>query len=195
MPDQPHSVPPPRAQHYARWPRAFHWWTVLFIALLVPIGLIMTDRGERNIWDATTNNLYSTHKLLGFTLLWIIVARLAYRLRHGAPGDEPSLEPWQKLVSHLTHWALYGMLLLVPMLGWIGVSKYPALDLFGPLKLPAIASASKPDAEKILELHGLAAKVLAALIAMHVGAALFHYFIRKDGVLQRMLPWAGRRGE
>jgi cytochrome b561 len=168
--------------------RAFHWVTVGFVLILVVLGEAMTYRSKKDIWDGLTNGLYSGHKLLGFTLLWIIIARLLYRLTQGAPADEPTLEPWQKLASHITHWSLYGLLLLVPLLGWRGVSQYPALEIFGLFSLPSIATANQAAAANTFFWHQTLGKVMAFLIVTHVGAAVFHHFVRKDGVLRRMLP-------
>jgi cytochrome b561 len=174
---------------YSPMARAFHWVTVAFVFALVVLGEAMTYRGnELKVWDGLTNGLYSAHKLLGFTLLWIVVARLLYRLTQGAPKDEPSLEWWQKAASHATHWTLYGLLLALPILGWRGVSQYPALDIFGLFKLPAITAANQPAAAVSFFWHGVLGKVMAGLIVVHVGAALYHHFSRKDGVLRRMLP-------
>jgi cytochrome b561 len=177
---------------YAPMARMFHWITVGFILFLVPLGLYMTYRGNTlNVWDATTNNLYSAHKLLGFTLLWIVLARLVYRRKNGAPPDEPTLEPWQRLASHATHWSLYGLLILVPLMGWIGVSLYPAREIFGLFSLPALWTPNQDAAHTAFLLHEWLGKLLALLVVVHVGAALFHHFIRKDNVLRRMLPKKG----
>ncbi|MBU2582534.1 MAG: cytochrome b [Alphaproteobacteria bacterium] len=179
---------------YAPPARAYHWIVVALIAIQVPIGLYMVYRGGTlNIWDALTNNLYSSHKLLGVIILAVVIARLAYRLRAGAPHPEPTLEPWQRSVSEITHWAIYLLLLLVPVLGYVGVSMYPALNIFGAFSLPAIAPPDKATAEAVFYWHGLAAFALIGLIGMHVGAAIFHYAIRKDNVLGRMLPGALRK--
>jgi cytochrome b561 len=168
--------------------KAFHWITLAFILVMVPVGVIMSDRGERNIWDALTNTMYSSHKLAGFILLWIIVARLGYRLVVGAPPDEPTLAPIQKIVSHATHWALYGLLIAIPVTGWLGVSMFPALDIFGLFSLPSIAATDADMAKRVLNLHGWLVQAFLVLGALHVGAALFHHFVRKDNVLRRMMP-------
>lgn len=178
---------------YAPGARALHWLTVLFVAILIPVGLYMTWRGEATNFDATTNTLYSTHKLAGFVLLWIVAGRLLYRFVLGAPPDEPTLLWWQKAASHLTHWGLYGLLLAVPLLGWYGVSLYGALGIPGGFSLPAIAAQDQKAAELILMLHGWGAKLILIGVAAHVGAALYHHFIRGDGVLRRMLPGLKRR--
>jgi cytochrome b561 len=173
---------------YSGTARGFHWLTVALIAIQLPIGVYMVYRGSTlNIWDGLTNNLYSSHKLIGFVLLWLVLARLAYRLSAGAPADEPTLEPWQKAVSHTVHWVIYALLIALPIGGWIGVSAYPATNIFGLFNLPSIWTPDKAFAETILAYHGIAGLVLAGLIGMHVGAALFHHFVRKDNVLRRMI--------
>ena len=187
---RPHEQEPPV---YSPVARALHWITVVLVAVMVPVGLFMTERAEHNIWDGLTNGLYSGHKLTGLLVLALVVARLAYRLVHGAPADEPTIEPWQKAASHATHWAIYGLLLIVPILGWTGISLYPALDIFGLFRLPGLVAPNQPASSTVFFLHKIGAFALVGLVAMHIGAALYHYFIRKDGVLRRMLPGLPRR--
>jgi cytochrome b561 len=174
--------------------RRFHWWTVALVATQIPLGLYMAYRGKvLDIWDGITNNLYSTHKLLGVVIFVVVLARLIYRLIQGAPPDEPTLTWWQKAASHLNHWGLYLFLLAVPIGGYIGISLYPALDIFGLFSLPGLVAPNQDAAARIFYYHWLGAVVIVLLVGMHIAAALFHYFIRKDGVLQRMLVSAGRR--
>lgn len=184
----------PGVEIYSATARRFHWWTVALVAIMLPLGFYMSYRGNTlNVWDTTTNALYSLHKLIGFIVLWLMVARLIYRLRHGAPADEPSLEWWQKAASHLTHWGLYALLLAMPLLGWLGVSLYGARDIFGIVSLPPLAPVNQDRSALVFVLHGIGAMLICALIAAHIGAAMFHYLIRKDGVLSRMLPGIGKR--
>jgi cytochrome b561 len=179
---------------YSGVARFFHWLTVVLVFILVPLGFLMTYRGKTlDVWDATTNALYSTHKILGIALLGVVVLRLIYRFAKGAPPDEVSIEPWQKAVSHVTHWTLYGLLIAMPIIGWIGVSKFPALDIFGLFKLPALTEPDNAGAAAIFEWHVLGAYVLIGLVGMHVAAALYHHCVRKDGVLRRMLPGLSKR--
>ena len=76
--------------------------------------------------------------------------------------------------------------------GYLGISLYGALDIYG-LPLPAVTSADKAAAERVFFLHWIGAVLIILLVGAHVSAALFHYFIRKDGVLRRMWVRAGRR--
>ncbi|PZO04520.1 MAG: cytochrome B [Hyphomicrobiales bacterium] len=174
---------------YSAAARHMHWATAGAVLFMVPLGLAMTYRGNTlNVWDGLTDALYSSHKVLGFLVLWLVAGRLAYRLIRGAPPDEPTLLWWQKAGSHLLHWALYGLLLVVPLLGWIGISLYPSLKVFGLIDLPAIATPNEDLANSVLTVHGKLAIVMALLACAHVGAALYHHIIRRDGVLRRMLP-------
>jgi len=184
----------PPVARYSPVARAFHWITVAFVAVQVPIGLAMVYRGVTlNIWDDVTNHLYSSHKLVGFVLLWVVLARIGYRLWHGKPPPEPTLEPWQRLGSEIVHRSLYVLLVAMPLLGWLGISLYPALELFGWFSLPALTSPDQELSNRVLMIHASLAWLLIALIVGHAGMALFHYFIRKDNVLQRMLTGLPKR--
>lgn len=177
---------------YGAAARSFHWLTVAAVFVMLPLGLVMTYRGNvLNIWDATTDALYSAHKLIGFLLLWLTAGRLIYRLLHGVPPDEPSLAWWQRAGSHLVHWLLYGLLLVVPLLGWIGVSLFPALTVFGLFDLPALTTPDEKAAGTMLGIHGKLALTLGAVAGLHILAALYHGFVRRDGVLRRMWPGRG----
>src|SRR5689334_5619568 len=89
---------------YSPTARRLHWWTVAFLLVQIPLGFAMAYRGnDLNIWDGLTNTLYSSHKLIGLLLLLLIVVRLGYRLSHGAPADEPTLNIFEKIASHVTH--------------------------------------------------------------------------------------------
>lgn len=174
---------------YSAAARHMHWATAGAVLVMVPLGLAMTYRGNTlDIWDGLTDALYSSHKVLGFLVLWLVAGRLAYRLIKGAPPDEPTLLWWHKAASHLVHWLLYGLLIVVPLLGWLGVSLYPSLTVFGHFDLPALASPDEELAKTVLGVHGKLAIAMALLACSHVGAALYHHLIRKDGVLRRMLP-------
>ena len=202
---------------YSATARRFHWWMVLLIALQMPLGLFMVSYGARTNFAAPTGQLYDLHKLMGMLILALAVARLAYRLLHGAPPDEPTIEWWQKAGAHLTHWGLYALLLVMPILGWLGVTHYGALGTLGGLSLPAIPGSdalydiaarvgsllglkvpapSAPGGDKatlVFQLHFLGAMLMLLAIAAHVVAAVYHHFIRGDGVLRRMLPGLQKR--
>jgi cytochrome b561 len=159
----------------------------------IPVGLFMVRYGAATNFAEPTGKLYDGHKILGLVILLLVVARLIYRLAHGAPPDEPTLQPWEKLVSNATHWAIYALLIIVPLLGWLAISYYGPFAPFG-IRLPSLAAQDDARATQMFFAHMVAAYVLIVLLAMHVGAALQHYLIKKDGVLRRMWVRAGRLG-
>ncbi|MEQ1715998.1 MAG: cytochrome b/b6 domain-containing protein [Hyphomicrobium sp.] len=184
---------------YSRPARRFHWWVALLVLIQAPIGFYMTyrgyemvgvnDKGEvvKGVWDGITNTLYSSHKAIGLLILLLVVLRLGYRLSHGAPESDRSVPPALIGVSHLTHWTIYLALLVTPVLGYIGISYGRYLDVFG-FPVPPVTAEDKKFSEEIFEFHELAATVLLALVALHIGAAIYHKAVRKDRVVERMLP-------
>lgn len=178
-------------RHYSPLQRTLHWLTALIVIIMIPVGFYMAWRGHWSNFDALTNTLYSWHKLIGFLLLWIVLVRGVVRLIKGAPPPEPTLSPLQRIAAEAVHLAIYALLFVVPLLGWYGVSAYGARTAALGVTLPALAAENKKLAEEIFEWHERAAVVLGLLVAAHIGAALMHRFILKDGVLARMWPGAG----
>ncbi len=174
---------------YSTTARRLHWVTAAGVVVMLPLGLAMTYRGNvMNLWDGLTEGLYSAHKLLGFVLLWLVAGRLIYRVLHGVPQQEPGLSRGARIAAALVHGLLYGLLLMVPLLGWLGVSLYPAREVFGLFSLPSLAAPNEAAAGRVLSLHGTLALATGALAALHVAAALYHRFVLRDGVLRRMWP-------
>jgi cytochrome b561 len=180
---------PPELPRYSVPARLLHWLMALLLVVQISVGVVMSYRGNvLNLWNGVTDFLYGTHKSVGFVLLILLLLRALVRLTAGAPPPEPSLAPWQRWVAAANHAGLYVLLLVVPMLGWLGVSLFPALEVFGLVSLPSIAAPDRGASDTVFILHRLMAFLLVALIALHVAAALHHHFIRRDGVLRRMLP-------
>lgn len=179
---------------YSPIQRTLHWIIALGVIIMIPVGLYMVQRGAWSNFDALTNTLYSWHKLIGFCILWLVVLRIIVRLVRGAPPPEP-LHPLQQFAASATHFGLYVLILLVPILGWVGLSAYGAMDAALGIKLPQIIPKNEALSETVLYYHGWAAILLGLLALMHIGAALMHRFILKDRVFARMWPGAGGKGE
>lgn len=180
---------PPEPQRYGVSARLLHWLMALLLFVQIPVGVVMSYRGNvLNLWNGVTDFLYSAHKSIGFVLLILLLLRALFRLTAGAPPPDSGLAPWQRRIAAINHAGLYALLLVVPMLGWLGASLFPALEVFGVVSLPAISGADRAASDSVFTLHRLTAFLLVALIALHVAAALHHHFIRRDGVLRRMLP-------
>ena len=137
--------------------------------------------------------LYNYHKWAGITFLILSVLRLLWRLLNKPPALPKAIEiampSWQTKVYHGTHYALYALFFAVPLIGWAysSAAGFPIV-LFGVLPLPDFVSVDKEFAKQIKEWHEISAFALMGLALLHVGAALKHHFIDKDGLLSRMLP-------
>ncbi len=182
------SAPPKgAAPRYGAAARRLHWLTAVILAVQVPVGLVMSYRGNvLNVWDRTTDFLFSAHKSLGFILLIVVVVRLAVRLTAGVPPQTENLPRRLILAARANHAALYVLMLAAASLGWLGASLFPALRVFGVVSLPSISGADRAASDRVLSVHAVLAFVLVALVALHIGAALYHRYLRRDDVLQRM---------
>ena len=174
------------AQTYKRPARVLHWTMAALVIAMIPVGALMIQDG---LSRSLQNNLFIFHKNIGVLLLILIVVRIVYRLRTPPPPEPAHLPDWQVRVAGLTHWALYGLLFVMPLAGYVRVRAggFPieALDAMG---VPALVPRSDALAAFAKGVHYWGAWAIAILIAMHVGAALQHAILKKDGVFQRMWP-------
>jgi cytochrome b561 len=177
--------------HYSPLQRTLHWITVLCLLILVPLGFYMVRRYFATNFDALTKDLFNIHKLLGLLLLAVVALRLGVRLVRGAPPHVPPLPAGQRMAAEAVHWLLYALLLIVPVLGWMGASAYGLLTLPFGLRLPEIVANNGDYAGQVLQWHLRGAVVLCLLAGAHIGAALLHRLVLKDRVLERM--WPARR--
>ena len=165
--------------------RMFHWFTVLIVAVMVPVGLIMTQEIER----AWQDRLYVLHKGLGATFLLVIALRLAWRATHTPPHLPNTVSAWQKRAAHLTHGGLYLALVVLAVSGYVRVTTggFP-IEFFDALGIPPLFSKNKPVSDIASDVHDIAKSVLIVLILLHVAAATYHGIIRRDGIVSRMWP-------
>jgi cytochrome b561 len=184
---------------YTPTARGLHWLIALLIFIQLPLGFYMSYRGNempsvnekgepvKGVWDALTGFMYSSHKLIGLTVLLLVVLRLLYRLTRGAPRSDPTVPPALTGVSHLVHWALYALLIAMPIIGYTAASYGDYLDVFG-YHLPAITVKNDDLSKEIFEWHKTVAYVIIAFVALHILAAAYHRFVRRDRVIERMIP-------
>jgi cytochrome b561 len=171
--------------------RLVHWAIAACVLTLVPVGLWMVARGEANLWDTLTNTLYGIHKATGFTVLLLMVLRIAFKLRSADPAYPAAFPKALRIAAKSLHHLFYVLLVSVPLLGWAGVTAFPALIVFPGLDLPAMPFVPVDEdlALRLFQIHGALAITLAVLVLGHIGAALWHLAVKKDGMFQRM--WFG----
>ncbi len=172
------------AAAYTRTASVLHW--LLAAALLgnFVLGVYMHELPL----SMTRLRLYNWHKWAGIVILAASLVRLLWRLGHRPPADLP-MPRWQARVAHFVHLALYGLFFAVPLSGWAysSAAGFPVV-VFGLLPLPDFVPVDRALAEALKGLHKLCTLSLAALVLLHVAAALKHQFVDRDGLLQRMRP-------
>ncbi|WP_028672607.1 cytochrome b [Saccharospirillum impatiens] len=178
----------PQIQKYPPGWRVLHWVMALMVFALIPIGIVMAERAQANIWGALTNALYSWHKAIGFSVLLLMVVRIAMKLWLKGPPYPAEMPRKLQLAATSLHHLLYMLLVLTPLFGWAGVTAFPALITLGGYHLPAMpfVPVNEALAERLFQVHGALAITLGVLIAGHIGAALKH-LLQKDGLFRRMV--------
>jgi cytochrome b561 len=176
-----------RTDHYPATSKLLHWLVAACVLITAPVAIAMTRIPE----GPTQDVLYNLHKSLGVLILVLMILRLINRLAAGALAAEEKIEPWQKTVSSIVHTSLYVLLLAMPVVGYIANSAYgTSTPFFGLFNVPAVIGKNEELSTQLFTLHRWVGWLVILLVLTHVGAALYHHFIRGDVVLKRMLPRA-----
>ena len=175
----------PKATGYTGTAKLLHWLIVLLLIAQFIFAFTMPHIGR----NTPVTTLISLHFNFGMIILAVVVMRLARRAAHGEPTPCPGLPPWQVQSARIIHWALYALLFVLPVLGWMNASwRGMPMMMFG-YELPKLMPTRAPGWGWTGDAHTvLACYLTLTLVALHVATALYHYFVRRDGVLQRMLP-------
>ena len=169
---------------YTTTARILHWVVAALVLLMIPVGIVIA-----NEWGGPAQTfLYNLHKSIGVTLIPLVIVRLIYRLLNPPPPLPDDIPAIQKVAAYTTHWALYALLLVQPMVGYVMTSAYPApVPFFGLFNLPPIWPEDRALSDRLSVVHLYLGLSIAVFAAMHIAAALFHHFVRKDRVLMRMV--------
>jgi cytochrome b561 len=170
--------------------RIVHWLVALMVACLLATGMTLGwlgyDGAVQALGEETTGNLYKYHKTFGVLLLGLMTLRIGLRLGFGSPPYDPPLPAFYRAASLGVHGLLYLALMTMPILGWLGTAAggYPVQ--FFELTLPGLIAKDPDLGETLFWLHGLVGWLILGLALVHIGAALMHWLIRRDGVMGRM---------
>jgi cytochrome b561 len=163
--------------------RTLHWLTAVLVLGLIPVGIIMHNMEASPLQD----RLYNLHRSTGTLLLPLAVIRLLYRWTH-PPLPLPDMPALQRFAAESTHWGLYALLIVQPIVGWAATSAYRApIIVYGLFELPPILPVNQPLSERLFAVHRWLGILMALMIIAHIGAALFHHFVNRDRVLMRMV--------
>jgi cytochrome b561 len=170
----------PKSDSYTLTARLLHWLTAVLVLFQIPAGLLIAN--------FEMGPLYSLHKSVGVLILILVIIRLAWRWKHPAPALPREIPAFQRLAARAVHWALYALLVIQSMIGWIGTSAYPApVPFFGLFEMPQIWWEDRQLSNRLLTAHLWIGIFVAILLIAHIGAALHHHFVRRDEILLRML--------
>jgi len=173
------------AERWGHVSQLLHWLVVVLIVVMAYLGLTMTDLPN----SPHKIRLYTLHKSIGMTLLVLVLLRLLWRAYAGAPRPLPGTPRWQERVASLTHFALYVLLLAIPLSGWIfnSAAGFP-LQWFGVANLPALTGRDAALRELSGTWHEWLFWTLVVLAMVHAAAAIHHHLVQHDATLARMLP-------
>lgn len=171
---------------YTRTAIVLHWLVFALLIAQYIVGWTMPHIGR----NTPVTTLISLHFSLGVLILAVIVIRLIWRFGHGEPALEAGIPPWQVHAARVVQWLLYLLLLVVPLLGWTNASyRGMPITFFGLFPVPPLVGAHVAAWKWTGDVHILVAEyAILPLVGLHVAAAAYHHFIRRDRVLQRMLP-------
>jgi len=169
--------------HFAPLARLLHWLMALMILSMLFIGAgMVASVSQRHEW------LVSIHKPLGIAILLLVIVRLIVRFTTRQPPLPADIPGWQALAAKLSHYLLYALMLLMPLIGWSMISAAGDPVMLGSsLQLPSIMAANAHTFAFLRKAHTYLAYLFFLTILLHLAAALFHGFVRRDEVLDSML--------
>jgi cytochrome b561 len=162
--------------------RLLHWLMagMILAMLFIGVGMAASESPRYNL-------LVSIHRPLGIAILVFVAIRLANRLAHPPPALPDALPPFMRSAALGSHILLYALMFALPLVGWgmLSAARYPIV-LYGSLQLPPILPHDITLYALLRHLHTWLAYLLFATFLAHLGAALFHFLIRRDGVFESM---------
>jgi cytochrome b561 len=170
--------------------KSLHW---LIFLLMVAAWLAVESHEYFPKGSAERAQRMMLHKAFGTSIFFLVWLRLGWRLSGTTPAPEPAPR-WQLLASSAVHWALYGLMIAMPLSGLV-MSQLGGREVsfFGLFNIPVFLEANKELAGQLKELHtDVLWPLLLVAVGGHVAAALWHHGVTRDRTLKRMLPFLSR---
>ena len=168
--------------HWGSPSKLLHWLTAVLILIQIPLGFY----AEELKLSPLKLDLFVWHKSIGMLVLLLAAARLLWRITGTIPIT-PDSGKVQRQLAQLAHALLYGLMIALPISGWITTSaaNIPT-KLFWMIELPAITGPDEALKSLAAEVHEICVTMLIIILVVHIGAALRHHFILRDSILKRM---------
>ena len=179
-----------RPAQFAFLSRILHWLMAALLVAMLFIGISMVASLGDYHW------LVALHRPLGIAILILALIRLVTRLLTQAPALPANISQPERLAIKLSEVVLYTLFIALPLVGWamLSAGHYPIV-MFGSVHLPPILPAKPELYATLRKTHTILAYLLFLTFLAHLGAALFHTLVLRDGLLKRMAPWSVRPAE
>ncbi|MEJ5991280.1 cytochrome b [Ramlibacter sp. PS3R-8] len=176
------------ADRYGLLAILLHWGMAVALVALVGTGLYMVAMPNVG-FDTAKITLILVHKAVGMGVLAAAVLRLAWRMANRMPRLAAGLPLWQQVAARFVHLALYGLMIALPVSGWLMSSAggYP-IPLFGGIVVPDLIGVNDHLFQLLIAIHRWLAYAFILLASLHMAAALHHHAVLKDDTLRKMLP-------
>jgi cytochrome b561 len=161
---------------------AFHWIVAALVVFLGTLGLLFDEipKESRPFW-------INVHGCVGLVYFALVIARLVWRISHKPPDPTPDIGEFDRRISLAAHHLLYALMVLIPIFGFFAFVWHGRAFNYGFAQLNFGVAANRDVFHPAQKVHQVLAYCLFGLAALHAAAALYHHFIRRDGVLLRML--------
>lgn len=175
-------IPEPR--QFTAFSRLLHWIMAVMIVTMLAIGVAMVASLADYHW------LASIHRPLGIAILAMVVVRLVNRLASPIPPYPTTMTRAEKFIARSSEYLMYGLMIALPLVGWgmLSAARYPVV-LYGSVHLPFILPHNAMSFAMLRKTHTVLAYSFFAAILAHFSAILFHTFVVRDRIFDRMAPW------
>ena len=171
---------------YTLTAQALHWITAALMFAVLPIAWVMVNMPKSAQFRSL---LFTLHKSVGLTIVVLVAVRIAWRAKHPVPPLEVGLARWEKVAASGSHWMLYVILVGMPISGYLldAAGGY-SISYFGLFSIPLLPKSPALSSVATWVHVAVGQWLVYTLIFLHVAASIWHISVRRDGVLDRMLP-------
>ena len=170
---------------YSASAKLMHWFVAAAVIVLLVLGPVM----KRLVPEGSLrDNLYTFHEALGALVLILMVVRLMRRLAFGVAAPDASMPAIEQQASLWAQYGLYVLIIITTVLGWAGTNAYgDPVSVFGLFDFPTILGKDQPLSDRIIVWHLICGILIGMIVALHIAGALYHWRVKGDRVLQRMI--------
>jgi cytochrome b561 len=177
------NVSTPSVQRYSGFAQAMHWTIAVVVLGMFTLGMLFdyTPKGTKTWW-------VNIHVCVGLVLFALVLIRLAYRAGNPPPPPPAGVSEPVRKAGVASHHLMYLLMVVIPVIGVVAYVWHGRVFNYGLFQLDFHVPSNKAVYERAEDIHGYLVYVLMGFVALHFLAALWHQFIRKDGLMWRMLP-------